>query len=46
MAAPNFYVAPFSGPFDYMHCSLQGSRCQDILFLIDGVRIANRLYDS
>ena len=46
MAAPNFYVAPFSGPFDYMHCSLQGSRCQDILFLIDGVRITNRLYDT
>lgn len=46
MEAPNFYVAPFSGPFDYIHCSLQGGRCQDILFLIDGVRIANRLYDT
>ena len=46
MQVPAFYVAPKNGPFDYMNCSLQGSRCEDVLFLIDGVRIANRLYNT
>jgi len=46
MQVPSFYVAPKNGPFDYMYCSLQGSRCEDVLFLIDGVRIANRLYNT
>lgn len=46
MAVPGLYVAPKNGAFDYMNCSLQGSRCQDILWLIDGVRINNRLYNT
>jgi vitamin B12 transporter len=44
MEVPGFYLAPKSGAFDYMNCSLQGSRCSDILWLVDGVRINNRLY--
>jgi len=46
MGLPSLYVAPKNGPFDYLNCSLQGSRCEDVLFLIDGVRIANRLYNT
>ncbi len=44
MEVPGLYIAPKSGAFDYMNCSLQGSRCADILWLVDGVRINNRLY--
>jgi vitamin B12 transporter len=46
MKVPGLYLAPKNGAFDYMSCSLQGSRCQDVLWLIDGVRINNRLYNS
>ena len=46
MRVPGLYLAPKNGAFDYMNCALQGSRCQDILWLIDGVRINNRLYNS
>ena len=46
MKVPGLYLAPKNGAFDYVGCSLQGSRCQDILWLIDGVRINNRLYNS
>lgn len=46
MRLPGLYLAPKNGAFDYVGCSLQGSRCQDILWLIDGVRINNRLYNS
>ena len=46
MRVPGLYLAPKNGAFDYVGCSLQGSRCQDILWLIDGVRINNRLYNS
>lgn len=46
MRVPGLYLAPKNGAFDYTNCSLQGSRCQDILWLIDGVRINNRLYNS
>ncbi len=46
MQVPALYVAPKNGPFDYMNCSLQGSRCEDILWLVDGVRTANRLYNT
>jgi vitamin B12 transporter len=41
---PGLYVAPKNGPFDYVQVSLQGSRTQDVLWLVDGVRINNRLY--
>ena len=43
---PGLYVSPKNGPFDYADVSLQGSRSQDILWLVDGVRINNRLYGS
>jgi outer membrane cobalamin receptor len=46
MEVPALHVAPKHGAFDYMGCSLQGSRCQDILWLVDGVRINNRLYNT
>ena len=41
---PGLYVALKNGPFDYVDISLQGSRTQDVLWLVDGVRINNRLY--
>lgn len=44
MAIPGVFVAPRGGPFSYLDISLQGSRTQDMLFLVDGVRINNRLY--
>lgn len=41
---PGLYIASGSGPFSYVDLSLQGSRTQDVLWTIDGVRINNRLY--
>jgi len=41
---PGLYVSPKNGPFDYVTVSLQGSRTQDVLWLLDGVRLNNRLY--
>ena len=41
---PGLQVNSKNGPFDYVDISLQGSRTQDVLWLIDGVRINNRLY--
>ncbi len=41
---PGLYIAPKNGPFDYVRISLQGSRTSDVLWLVDGVRINNRLY--
>lgn len=46
MAIPGVYVAPRNGAFSYMDISVQGSRTQDMLFLVDGVRINNRLYGT
>jgi vitamin B12 transporter len=46
MLVPGLYVAPRSGAFDYVNVSLLGSRTGDVLFLVDGVRISNRLYAS
>jgi vitamin B12 transporter len=43
---PGLYVAPKNGPFDYVDASLLGSRTGDILYLVDGVRISNRLYNG
>lgn len=43
---PGLYVAPKSGAFDYVQVSLTGSRTSEVLFLVDGVRINNRLYAS
>jgi outer membrane cobalamin receptor len=42
--APGLYVTAQHGPFDYVDVSLQGSRTADVLWLVDGVRINNRLY--
>ena len=41
---PGLYVSPHNGPFDYVDLSLLGSRTADVLWLVDGVRINNRLY--
>ncbi len=41
---PGLYISSNNGPFDYVQVSLQGSRTEDVLWLVDGVRINNRLY--
>jgi vitamin B12 transporter len=46
MRVPGLFVATRGGPFSYMDISLQGSRTQDMLLLVDGVRINNRLYST
>ncbi len=46
MLVPGLHIRPKNGQFDYFDASLQGSRSQDILWLIDGVRITNRLYNG
>jgi vitamin B12 transporter len=43
---PGLFVSPGSGPFDYVDVSLQGSRPGDVLWLVDGVRINNRLFND
>jgi vitamin B12 transporter len=43
---PGLFLAPKAGPFDYVAASLQGSRLNEILWLVDGVRISNRLYNG
>ena len=45
-SVPGLYLAPTSGQFSYADVSLQGSRSGDVLWLVDGVRINNRLYAS
>ncbi|HEY2417392.1 MAG TPA: TonB-dependent receptor plug domain-containing protein, partial [Steroidobacteraceae bacterium] len=42
--APGLYISSRNGPFDYVQLSLQASRTPDVLWLVDGVRINNRLY--
>ena len=44
--APGLFILSKNGPFDYVQISLQGSRTEDVLWLVDGVRISNRLYAS
>ena len=44
MLAPSLFVLPKNGPFDYVDLSLLGSRTEDLLWMVDGVRINNRLY--
>ncbi|MCR5877845.1 TonB-dependent receptor domain-containing protein [Phenylobacterium sp. J367] len=46
MQTPGLFVSPRNGPFSYVDLSLQGSRTGDVLWLVDGVRINNRLYTS
>ncbi|GAB3278895.1 TonB-dependent receptor plug domain-containing protein [Parahaliea aestuarii] len=43
---PGLHMSPKNGPFDYFSASLQGARNKDILWLVDGVRINNRLYNN
>ena len=45
-SVPGLYVAPNSGQFSYVEASLLGSRNTDILWLVDGVRMNNRLYST
>src|SRR5665213_1821700 len=44
--APGLFILPKNGPFDYVTISLLGSRTQDVLWLVDGARINNRLYSG
>jgi vitamin B12 transporter len=46
MDTPGLFLAPRNGPFSYLDISIQGSRTQDMLFLLDGVRVNNRLYNT
>lgn len=41
---PGLYISSKNGPFDYVQISLQGSRTSDVLWLVDDIRINNRLY--
>ena len=43
---PGLYLSPLGGAFDYVSASFQGSRTNEILWLVDGVRISNRLYNG
>lgn len=43
---PGLFLTPKAGPFDYVTASLQGSRTNEILWLVDGIRISNRLYNG
>jgi len=36
--APGLYIQSKNGPFDYADISLLGSRSEDVLWLVDGVR--------
>lgn len=44
--APGMYITPLSGAFDYMELSFQGSRASEVVWLVDGVRLNNRLYST
>lgn len=46
MQTPGLFLSPRNGPFSYADVALQGSRTGDVLWLVDGVRINNRLYAS
>lgn len=43
---PGLYIQAGAGPFSYVDLSLQGSRTQDVLWTVDGIRLNNRLYGS
>jgi outer membrane cobalamin receptor len=42
--APGLYITSKNGPFDYVQISFQGSRTEDVLWLVDGIRLHNRLH--
>lgn len=41
---PGLYLSPRTGRGDYSDVSIQGSRSEDVLWLMDGVPINNRLF--
>ena len=43
-SVPGLYLKPRTGRGDYSDISIQGSRSQDVLWLVAGVRINNRLF--
>jgi len=43
-AVPGLFIRSGSGPFSYVDVSIQGSRTQDVLWTMDGIRLNNRLY--
>lgn len=43
-SVPGLYIRGRNGPFTYVDVSLQGSRTQDVLWTMDGIRLNNRLY--
>ena len=45
-AVPGLFLNPKTGRGDYSDVSIQGSRSEDVLWLVDGVRINNRLFGS
>jgi outer membrane cobalamin receptor len=44
--APGLFIQSKNGPFDYVDISLLGSRTADVLWLVDGIRVNNRLYGT
>ena len=45
-AVPGLYLNMVGGQFSYADVSLQGGRTGDVLWLVDGVRVNNRLYSG
>jgi len=43
-AVPGLFIRSRNGPFSYVDVSIQGSRTQDVLWTMDGIRLNNRLY--
>jgi outer membrane cobalamin receptor len=41
---PGLYIRSANGPFSYVDIAMQGSRTQDVLWTMDGIRLNNRLY--
>jgi outer membrane cobalamin receptor len=44
--APGMYITPLSGAFDYVEVSFLGSRNSEMVWLVDGIRLNNRLYST
>src|SRR6185503_4078965 len=42
-SVPGLYLSMIGGQFSYADVSLQGGRPGDVLWLVDGVRVNNRL---
>lgn len=45
-SVPGVYLAPLSGAFDYVELSFLGSRNSEVVWLVDGIRLNNRLYST